>query len=236
MEKIIINTGLQHLAENVFWNLNVEDLKMCSQINQSCNQILQNPIFCLAKFKGLSKENQKDWIKTIQSEKNSDKGIAIISYLKWNLKKNIMVDLPCYSNPTVQDDFNKRIMELCKKKESSDEDTEIIKIIAHLTDNPNIPDEDGVTPIHWAACNGHTEIVKILVPLADHLNVLSSTGDTAIQRAAMQGYTEIVQILAPFTDKANAETLSKQSYDLLVDHQALLKPYGLEFFWLQSNA
>ena len=108
--------------------------------------------------------------------------------------------------------------------------------MAPFTDNPNAPNKKGDTPIYLAACNGHTEIVKILVPLADHLNVLSSTGDTAIQRAAMQGYTEIVQILAPFTDKANAETLSKQSYDLPVDHQALLKPYGLEFFWLQSNA
>ena len=61
--------------------------------------------------------------------KNSDQGIAIISYLQWNLKKGA-VDLPCYSNLTVQDDFNKRIMELCKKKESSDEDAEIIKIFA----------------------------------------------------------------------------------------------------------
>ena len=44
MEKIIKNPGLQHLAEEVFWNLDVEDLKICAQINQSCKQILQNPI------------------------------------------------------------------------------------------------------------------------------------------------------------------------------------------------
>ena len=41
MEKIMNNPGLQHLAENVFWNLDVEDLKICAQINQSCKQILQ---------------------------------------------------------------------------------------------------------------------------------------------------------------------------------------------------
>ena len=35
MEKIIRNPGLQHPAENVFWNLDVEDLKTCAQINQS---------------------------------------------------------------------------------------------------------------------------------------------------------------------------------------------------------
>ena len=36
MEKIVSNPGLQHLAEKVFWNLEMEDLKMCAQINQFC--------------------------------------------------------------------------------------------------------------------------------------------------------------------------------------------------------
>ena len=49
----------------------------------------------------LSKENQKDWINVIQSVKNSDKGIAIIYYLKRNFKKEI-VNPPCYSSPAVQ--------------------------------------------------------------------------------------------------------------------------------------
>ena len=112
-------------------------MKCCAQINQSCKQILQNRIFCLRKFENLSKENQKDWIKVIQSVNNSDKGIAIISYLQWNLKKEALVDLPCYSSPAAQDDFRKKILESCLKVESSDEDTEIVKILAPLTDNPN---------------------------------------------------------------------------------------------------
>ena len=33
METIINNPGLQHIAEKVFWNLDVEDLKICAQIN-----------------------------------------------------------------------------------------------------------------------------------------------------------------------------------------------------------
>ena len=91
MEKIISNPGLQHLAEKVFWNLDVEDLKICAQINQSCKQILQNPIFCLRKFKHLSKEIHKDWNKVIQSVKKCDNGIAIICYLKCNLEKHALV-------------------------------------------------------------------------------------------------------------------------------------------------
>ena len=138
METIFSNQGLHHLAEKVLWNLDVDDLKICAQINQSCKQILQNPIFCLRKFENLSKKNQKDWIKNIQSVKNSDKGIAIIAYLKWNFKENIVVDLPCYSNSTVQDDFKKIVWKNCDSREGiSDEELEIVKIIIPLTDNPN---------------------------------------------------------------------------------------------------
>ena len=61
--------------------LDDKELKICAQINQSCKQILQNPIFCLRKFEHLSKKNQRDWLKVFQSVKDSDKGIAIISYL-----------------------------------------------------------------------------------------------------------------------------------------------------------
>ena len=166
MENIISNPGLQHLAEKIFLNLDVEYLKNCGLINQSCQQILDNPMFWLRKITGLSKKNQKDWINAIKPVmKNSEKKKATISYLQWNLKKN-PVDLPCYSSPAVQDDFRKKIRQICNKWswESSEEDTEIVKIVAPLTDNPNAPDEYGITPTYWAAHNGHSEIVKILTP------------------------------------------------------------------------
>ena len=51
MEKIVNNPGLQHLAE--------KDLKS-GMINQSCKQILKKQIFCLEKFKHLSKKNRLD--------------------------------------------------------------------------------------------------------------------------------------------------------------------------------
>ena len=200
--------------------MDFEELKLCAQINQSCKQILKNPIFCLKKFRQLSKKNQTDWTNVIQGVKNSDKGIAIISYLKWNFKQRV-VDLPCYSTPAVQDYFWKRILKICKKRErpshkdneivnimapltenpnASNADfhywaayrkyTEIVNYLALLTENPNAPDEDGRTPIYWAAYNGHTEIVKILAPLTDN--------------PALFGYTEIFKILAHLTDHPNA--------------------------------
>ena len=98
---IFSNPAFQHLAEKVFWDLDVEDLKICAKINSSCSKILQYPTFCLKKLQHLSNGNRKDWIKALQLVQNSDIGIAIISYLQWILKKNASVDLPCYSNPAV---------------------------------------------------------------------------------------------------------------------------------------
>ena len=53
-----------------------------------------------------------------------------------------------------------QIKEICVKRfRSSDEDTKIVKILAPLTDNPNAPDEDEITPSSVAK---NEEIVRIL--------------------------------------------------------------------------
>ena len=111
METIFNNPGLQHLAENVLCNLDVEHLQMCGFINQYLKQILENPMLWLEKFVGLSKENQEDWIKAIQSNNNSDLKEKILLYLKWSLKKNGLIDLPFYTNPVVQNAFREKIWE-----------------------------------------------------------------------------------------------------------------------------
>ena len=208
MEKIISTPGLQHLAEKVFWNLDVTYLKICAQINQSCKKLLKNPTFCIRKFQHLSKKNRKDWIKAIQSVKNSDKGIAIISYLQWNLKKNALVDLPCYTNTAVQDDFRERIMKIFGKTgKSSNEDIETVNtlspLLTEITDDGNHRLRSAISPIYWAAIKGDTEIVKFLAPLADNPNFLKKDGKSPIYWAAMHGHTEIVKILAPLTENTN---------------------------------
>ena len=166
-EKILNNPGLQCLAENIFLDLDVEHLQICALLNQSSKKILdgpmfQDPMFWLRKFGSLSIENQNDWANVIQSTHNSYKRkYAIISYLRWNLKNGDTMDLPCYTCPAVP---SKRIWEICQKKESSDEDTEIVKILAPLVDNPNAPNNNGETPILEAILNGNNQIVKILFP------------------------------------------------------------------------
>ena len=139
----------------------------------------------------------------IQSETISAKKKHIAEYLKWNLKKENSFDLPCYNRPDVQEEFRKKIQKICDQQRSSNDNTEIVKILAPLTDNPHAPDNIGRTPIHRAADKGHTEIVKILAPLTENPNAPDEDGETPIYWAAQNGHTEIVKILAPLTDNTN---------------------------------
>ena len=142
---------------------------------------------------------------------NSDKGTNIVKYLKWILKKGDIFDLPCYTSSAVQKDFRRNIKTSVQQSWPWNRQTEIIKMLAPLTDNPNSPDENGKTPIYLAAWKGISEIVKILAPLTNHPNAPNEDGDTPIHHAACMGHTEIVKILAPLTDNPNAPNNSGET-------------------------
>ena len=226
-EKILNNPGLQHLAENIFDNLKYKDLEICDGINQSSKRILEyqmdKPMFLLRKFRGLSKKNQNDWIKVIESVKNSEKEKAIVSYLQWNLKKEVdlpckckkLVDIPCYTSSAVQDDFMEKIQNISSKwwwyyMNSSAEEMEIVKVLAPLTENLNTDILAGFRKKIYESCRNressdeNTEIVKTLASLIDNPNDPNKDGYTPIYWAARYGHTEIVKILAPLTDNPNA--------------------------------
>ena len=83
MENIINNPGLQHLEENIFLNLNYEDLKKCQFINQSTKDIWKYPMFWLKWIK----------LKCIQkSLTKSDEEKIKISYLKCNFKRGMALE------------------------------------------------------------------------------------------------------------------------------------------------
>ena len=77
LEQFLENPGILHLAENIFSNLNDAAVEICRNINQISKEILDNPMFWLRKFGNLSQKNQNNWIKDIQSIKNSEKKKAI---------------------------------------------------------------------------------------------------------------------------------------------------------------
>ena len=248
MENFIKNPGLQHIALNIFCNLDLETLKICKQINQSLDQLLdfENPFFWLQKFiqRGLPKEHQRDWTKAIQITKDTILEKYVCSYLKKCTKNERVVDLPCY----IDEDFLQNSNEMIKKYlneenvpnaaiatrvgqtqlhiAARDNDLEAVKVLALLAVNTNAEDCHGETPLFYAVFYSDVEIVKILVPLMDNLNARNNSGSTLIHHAAKRGSTDVLKILIPLTDNPNAPSNSGETpikHAAVLGHTEVLK-------------
>ena len=78
--------------------------------------------------------------------------------------------------------------------------TEVVKVLAPVTDNPNafhISFDTRLTPIWFAACNGHTEIVKTLATWTENPNH-GIEPYYPIGSAACNGHIEVVKYLTSF--------------------------------------
>ena len=230
MEKIINNSGLQHLAENIFLNLNYEALQECSNVNSSCKEILENPLFWLKLFirRGLSKKNQKDWICAIQLVKNTDLEKNISSYLKRSSKNQRVVDIPCYINEDTIRKFRKMshlnennfqnigywkeipygCIQILTPIISKDQGAKLMRNVTCTLYNYSIEYLDG--PTSELVKVSTLELVKVLVPLMDDPNAPTNNYfnspkvTSPIHWAAIFGHTELVKILAPLTENPNA--------------------------------
>ena len=49
LEEIINSPGLQHIAEEIFWNLDFNGIMTCKSLNISCKDIVNKPMFWLKK-------------------------------------------------------------------------------------------------------------------------------------------------------------------------------------------
>ena len=70
MDILTKTPGFHYVAENIFINLDYEDLEICSQVNKSWRKILNNPSFWLRKLIQFgvleNKEYQSSWKIVIQ--------------------------------------------------------------------------------------------------------------------------------------------------------------------------
>ena len=72
------------------------------------------------------------------------------------------------------------------------------------TTNPNTPDNDGWTPIHYAAVQGHLEMIRLLMTSTDaNLNAQTNSGYTPSDIARLHGHLELEEELKKF-EQANS--------------------------------
>jgi len=58
-----------------------------------------------------------------------------------------------------------------------------------------LPNDNGCTPVHSAARNGHLDVVKCLAALGADIKAADNSGDTPIDSAACNGHFELVNFL-----------------------------------------
>ena len=65
--------------------------------------------------------------------------------------------------------------------------------------DPNVPDKNGITPIHLAAENGHLEVMKLLIKKTNNPNSPEfKNGKTPLHLAAENGHVDIIKILIKY--------------------------------------
>jgi len=226
LEKVLEIPGLQHLAENIFLNLNFKDIISCLQINQSSKSFLDNPSFWIKKFiqRGLSKQNQLDWMSAIQITKNTRFERNISFYLRKILKKEKLKDLPCFINASVIENFRTK----CGLVHfSGDDDDEIkagrVQVLAPTT-NDNLNNDGSYefasAVIVTAVNKGHLKQIQAMIPFLDDPNAQFQCNSlyyvttdrrrwelTPFGTASARGHLEIVKFLVPFANNLNATTL-----------------------------
>ena len=245
LENFIINPGLQHMAENIFSNLNYKDITACQLINRSSKLILDNSKFLLKKFiqNGMSKKNQNDWIKAIQLTRNTKFERNIYLYLKRSFRMKKMMDIPCY--------IDKEVIEKSAKKFKKDATYQLFKIEQQIRSNfesqqeyygkffpgwiqmlvaneKNIQDSRQRTRIiYMAAQRGLLEIAKTLTPLMKNPNAPNNPNApqiTPIFWASTSGHLEIIKFLVPLlsSENFNSEAIKKAKRQAEMYHHNLV--------------
>ena len=82
--------------------------------------------------------------------------------------------------------------------------------------DPGARDDDGNTPLHWAAYGGHAEAVGALVKAGSDPAARDKYGNTPLHEAAYGGHAEAVGALV----KAGADPGARDSYGLTPLHEA----------------
>ena len=216
LDQIVINPGLQHIIEMIFFNLDYKDIKNCNLVNAAINKILINPMFWLKKWsfnRGLSRKNQSEWIKALEMTKNTNFERNVILYIKKVIKIGHFVDIPCYiNNDTVMKANEMSFGEALWKKDAG-----VLQILAPVTGIVNAPNATLQRIFRYNILKAnenikmHIDLIKVLAPMMKNPNAPFNQqfkGLTTIYFAAHIGDIDVIKFLAPLSDNINEPNLA----------------------------
>ena len=192
------------MAEEIFLNLNPDDLDKCTLVNGRWENIINNPSFLVKKFiqLGIFKKFGSEWKKAVQSLNEGEDYGVLTEHLNVILKDAVFCHhkYSDYSYSNFHYDIHPihwAVTTRCPK---------IFELLATSTECSNLLDGRGRTPIHMAASRGYVDVIKVLIPLTENPNTPNDGGRTPIFEAAKYGHSEVIKLLAPLTDNPNAPT------------------------------
>jgi hypothetical protein len=96
-------------------------------------------------------------------------------------------------------ELDKKLLEVVKRGNA-------YKVIEFLREgaNVNTRDEDGLTPLHYAASRGYVEVARLLLENGADVNAKNEHGITPLHVAASEGHAEVVRLLLEHGADANA--------------------------------
>ena len=228
MDFLTKNPGLQHVAEEIFMNLDHNDVIKSKTVNQYRYRMIVNPTFWLKKClrnRFLSKECKMEWTKLIQTLKTQiykekvtnclmeTHGFCTLSSMKldetpldsaYYTKDLKLIEYILKSKLTSSSKINEMIHKSIEDKKWS-----VLEKLVAFADDPNLPNEkDGRTPIQIAATKGNSRVIEILAPLVKNPNAPFNQGLTPIQEAAEKGYAKIIKILSALVENPNAPDIN----------------------------
>ena len=72
---------------------------------------------------------------------------------------------------------------------------EVKRLVLDCGLDPNIKDNTGNAPLHYAALRGHLDVVKLLLERGADPNIKDNTGKTPLHYAASKGHRDVVKFL-----------------------------------------
>lgn len=77
-----------------------------------------------------------------------------------------------------------------------------VKLITQYKANIHISDEDGLTPLHWAARKGYNNLVQLLLKHGASVIVVDNFGKTPLHWAATNGNTDVIASILEYAHRS----------------------------------
>ena len=215
MEVLILR--FPHLVENIFDQLNNENLAKCSEASKTChNYVVKQKFFHCRKIKRRLEKNQVfgEFWKKVLSKANTEITLQLsLAVEKFFAERDGLFHSGLTPLHIAASFGNFQIVEyILQKCEIENISVKYSKrnlgnIMKH--DNKNPKNSWKETPLHFAASKGHLKICKYIVDKVEDKNPKNILGRTPLHYAAIIGHLEVFLLIMPKIQDKNPYDTNK---------------------------